>query len=77
MKLQNKKALVLGAGKSGIASAKFLAKNGAIVALHDKKPIAEWSDEARSLKTENIGSDESQTIAALCGISRVTDVPHN
>ena len=60
MKLQDKKALVLGAGKSGIASAKFLAKHGAVVALHDKKPIAEWSDEARSLKNENIGLMDGQ-----------------
>lgn len=55
MNFSSKKALVLGAGKSGIASAKFLAQGGAIVALHDKKPIVEWSDEARSLKNENIG----------------------
>ena len=50
MELQGRKSLVLGAGKSGIASAKFLAERGAVVALHDKKPIEKWSDEARSLK---------------------------
>lgn len=56
MNLSGRKSLVLGAGKSGIASAKFLAKRGAIVALHDKKPLEEWSDEARSLKERfNIG----------------------
>ena len=55
MKLAGKKTLVLGAGKSGVASAKFLAKRGAIVALHDKKPVADWTEEARSLKSENIG----------------------
>ena len=60
MNLDGKKALVLGAGKSGIASVKFLAERGAIVALHDKKPIAEWSDEARSLKNENIGLMDGQ-----------------
>ncbi len=54
MKLQNKKTLVLGAGKSGIAAAKFLARRGAIVALHDKKPMAEWTDEARSVQNEKI-----------------------
>jgi UDP-N-acetylmuramoylalanine--D-glutamate ligase len=56
MNLSGKKVLVLGAGKSGVASAKFMAERGAIVALHDKKPIEEWSDEARSLKERfNIG----------------------
>lgn len=50
MELQNKKTLVLGAGKSGIASAKFLAERGAVVALHDKNPLENWSDEAKSLK---------------------------
>ncbi|MGI9056037.1 MAG: UDP-N-acetylmuramoyl-L-alanine--D-glutamate ligase [Pyrinomonadaceae bacterium] len=50
MQISGRKTLVLGAGKSGIASAKFLAERGATVALHDKKPVENWSDEARSLK---------------------------
>ncbi len=60
MLLEGRKTLVLGAGKSGAASARFLAKHGAIVALHDKKPIAEWTIEARSLKTENVGLLDGQ-----------------
>jgi len=60
MEIAGKKALVLGAGKSGIASAKFLAKREAIVALHDKKPIENWTDEARSLKSEKIGLLDGQ-----------------
>ena len=60
MKLEDRKTLVLGAGKSGIASAKFLAKHGAKVALHDKKPLAEWTDAARSLKSERIGLIDGQ-----------------
>ncbi|MCW5959376.1 MAG: UDP-N-acetylmuramoyl-L-alanine--D-glutamate ligase [Pyrinomonadaceae bacterium] len=55
MELREKKTLVLGAGKSGVASARFLAARGAIVALHDKKPQAEWSDEALQLKHEKVG----------------------
>ncbi len=50
MEIKGRKTLVLGAGKSGIASAEFLARRGATVALHDKKPVENWSDEARSLK---------------------------
>ncbi len=53
MELRERKALVLGAGRSGIASARFLAERGAVVALHDKKPVEEWSDAARSLKQSN------------------------
>ncbi len=48
--LHQAKILVLGAGKSGVASAEFLAKKGATVALHDKKKIKAWTEEARSLK---------------------------
>src|SRR5688572_21974005 len=55
MLLDGRKTLVLGAGKSGVTSARFLAKRGAIVALHDKKAQAEWSEEARSLKSKKIG----------------------
>ena len=55
MELQGKKTLVLGAGKSGAASAKFLAARGAVVALHDKKPVSDWTEAAQSLKSEKIG----------------------
>jgi UDP-N-acetylmuramoylalanine--D-glutamate ligase len=56
MELQGRKTLVLGAGKSGITSAKFLAERGAKVALHDRKEVESWSDAARSLKeTHNVG----------------------
>lgn len=56
MHLEGRKTLVLGAGKSGVAAAKFLAERGAVVALHDQKAIGEWSDAARALKeTAKIG----------------------
>lgn len=56
MQIEGRKALVLGAGRSGVSSAKFLAERGAIVALHDKKPIDEWSEAPRSLKrSHNVG----------------------
>ncbi len=50
MNIKGRKALVLGAGRSGIGSARFLAERGATVALHDKKPVDSWTDEARALK---------------------------
>ncbi len=55
MLLEGRKTLVLGAGKSGIAAARFLKDHGATVALHDKKPLENWSESARSLKTEKVG----------------------
>lgn len=61
MIVEGRKALVLGAGKSGIESAKFLAARGATVALHDKKTVEEWSETARALKDSHgvglIGGD--------------------
>ena len=50
MRIEGRKSLVLGAGKSGVGSARFLAERGATVALHDRKPVEEWSETARSLK---------------------------
>ena len=56
MQIEGRKALVLGAGKSGIASARFLAERGAVVALHDRKPVGDWSEASRSLKeTHKVG----------------------
>lgn len=53
MQLECRKTLVLGAGKSGVQSARFLSEHGAFVTLHDKKPIDEWPVAARSLKTSH------------------------
>ncbi len=45
----------MGAARSGIASAQFLAARGAIVALNDAKPFEQWSSEAQALKAQGIG----------------------
>ncbi|HVQ57118.1 MAG TPA: UDP-N-acetylmuramoyl-L-alanine--D-glutamate ligase [Pyrinomonadaceae bacterium] len=56
MEIDGRKALVLGAGKSGVASARFLAERGAVVALHDRKPVEDWTEAALSLKeSANVG----------------------
>jgi len=60
MEIAGKKTLVLGAGKSGVESAGFLARHGAVVALHDKKEVESWSEAARSLK-------DSHNVALLSG----------
>jgi UDP-N-acetylmuramoylalanine--D-glutamate ligase len=53
--VSGKKVLVIGAARSGIASARFLVQRGATVALNDRKPLPEWSEAARALKTEGVG----------------------
>ncbi|MBA3353509.1 MAG: UDP-N-acetylmuramoyl-L-alanine--D-glutamate ligase [Blastocatellia bacterium] len=56
MEVSKRKSLVLGAGKSGVEAARFLAEHGAVVALHDRTPLVEWTDAARSLKdSHNVG----------------------
>lgn len=53
--ISGRKALVIGAARSGIASARFLIERGATVALNDRKPLTEWSPKALDLKTEGVG----------------------
>jgi UDP-N-acetylmuramoylalanine--D-glutamate ligase len=58
VEIAGRKVLVIGAARSGIASARFLAQRGAIVALNDRRPVAEWAPEALNLKTEGVGHIE-------------------
>lgn len=56
MNIEGRKTLVLGAGRSGVASARFLAERRAVVALYDKKDVETWSDAAKALKeSHNVG----------------------
>jgi len=55
MEVAGKKVLVMGAGRSGVAAARFLAARGAVVALNDQKPVEEWSNESLALKAEGVG----------------------
>jgi len=55
LEVSGKKVLILGAARSGIAAAKFLAELGAVVALNDLKPFENWSAEALGLKSAGIG----------------------
>ena len=55
MELSGKKVLIIGAARSGVAAARYLAARGAIVALNDRKAIEEWTEEARGLKAEGVG----------------------
>ena len=55
MDVKGRKALVIGAARSGIASARFLAQRGATVALNDRLPLSKWAPAALALKTEGVG----------------------
>jgi UDP-N-acetylmuramoylalanine--D-glutamate ligase len=50
MNLRNKKVAVIGVGKTGIATARFLANRGAGIALTDEKPTAAWGETFSELK---------------------------
>src|SRR6476659_4835504 len=54
MELAGKKVLIVGAARSGIAAAKFLLAQGAIVAVTDQKPIEKWPPEALALKESGV-----------------------
>ncbi len=60
MNVKGRKALVIGAARSGIASARFLTQRGATVALNDRKPLSEWKPEAVRLKSEGVGLVEGE-----------------
>ncbi|HEY0408126.1 MAG TPA: UDP-N-acetylmuramoyl-L-alanine--D-glutamate ligase [Pyrinomonadaceae bacterium] len=55
MEIAGRKVLVIGAARSGIACARFLARRGAVVALNDRKPLTEWPAEALALRSEGVG----------------------
>ncbi|HXI61092.1 MAG TPA: hypothetical protein VNF70_00220, partial [Pyrinomonadaceae bacterium] len=55
MQIAGRKALVIGAARSGIASARFLVQRGATVALNDRKSLGEWAQGALDLKSEGVG----------------------
>src|ERR671912_1848247 len=54
MELDGKKVLVIGAGRSGVASARFLAARAALVVLNDRKEFIDWPNDALALKGEGV-----------------------
>src|SRR5688572_17608938 len=55
MELAGKKLLIIGAARSGIAAARFLVAQGAVVAITDQKPIEKWAPDAVTLKESGVG----------------------
>lgn len=59
MELSGKKAAVIGIGKTGLATARFLAGRGCRIAVADAKPLSAWGDarnELENLQTETVFS---------------------
>ena len=54
MELDGKKVLIIGAGRSGVASARFLNARGALVVLNDRKEFIDWPNDALALKGEGV-----------------------
>lgn len=52
MDLKGKKVAVIGVGKTGRATARFLADRGARIALTDEKPIEAWGETLSELKQQ-------------------------
>jgi UDP-N-acetylmuramoylalanine--D-glutamate ligase len=61
LEVAGRKVLIIGAARSGVAAARFLANRGAIVAVTDKKPLENWSKDALALKEIGIGCLPGET----------------
>lgn len=81
MKLKDKKVVVVGAGKSGIASARFLKSKGAIVTVNDVKTEKELQKEIEELKKLDInvelGGHKRELFLSQDLIVVSPGVPHN
>lgn len=75
MDLKGKKIVVLGVGKTGIATAKFLGKQGAQVAVTDEKPFDAWGADFESITGEKWLEKGNYHTGILDGASMVIPSP--
>jgi len=54
LELEGRKVLVVGAARSGVAAARFLAARGALVVLNDRKEFIDWTNDALALKSDGV-----------------------
>ena len=69
MDFTGKKIVIIGMGKTGIAAAKFLGKQGAKVVVTDEQPIDQWGSEFEQIakkKWLEIGDYNAQIGRASC-----------
>ena len=78
MNLTGKKIVVIGMGKTGIATARFLGKQGAKVIVTDEKPVDKWGSEFEQIAKEKwleIGSYNTRILTGACMVVPSPGVP--
>jgi UDP-N-acetylmuramoylalanine--D-glutamate ligase len=78
MNLTGKKIIVIGMGKTGIATARFLGKQGAKVIATDEQPVDQWSSEFEKIAKEKwleIGSYNTRILTGACIVVPSPGVP--
>jgi UDP-N-acetylmuramoylalanine--D-glutamate ligase len=78
MNLTGKKIVVIGMGKTGIATARFLGKQGAKVAVTDEQPIDKWGGEFEQIAKEKwleIGNYNTRVLTGACIVVPSPGVP--
>ena len=78
MDFTGKKIVVIGMGKTGIATARFLGKQGAKVMVTDEKPFDQWSGEFEQIAKEKwleIGNYNTRILTGACMVIPSPGVP--
>jgi UDP-N-acetylmuramoylalanine--D-glutamate ligase len=78
MNLTGKKIVIIGMGRTGIATAGFLGKQGAKVVVTDEKPVDQWSSEFEKIAKEKwleIGSYNTRILTGACIVVPSPGVP--
>jgi len=81
MNLTGKKIVVIGMGKTGVAAASFLGKQGAKVIVTDEQPVDQWGKKFEQIAKEKwleIGDYNTRILTGACIVVPSPGVPpHN
>jgi len=78
MDFTGKKIVIIGMGKTGIATARFLGKQAARVTVTDEKPFDQWSGEFKQIAQEKwleIGNYNARILTGACIVIPSPGVP--
>ena len=75
MNLKNKKIVVIGMGKTGLSTVRFLGKQGAQVVATDEKPIQKWGTAFEQMAKESWLTTGVYNTAVLGGVNMVVPSP--
>jgi len=78
MNLTGKKIVIIGMGRTGIATARFLGKQGAKVIVTDEQAVDQWSSEFEKIAKEKwleIGSYDTRILTGACIVVPSPGVP--